>query len=271
MALRITTELVKFKNLIKDLDIPIYRGIGLLEAIWHFTAKNAIQGDIGRHTNQEIAEWIGWEGDADKMIDALTKRRWLDTHSVHRLIVHDWHEHADKSTKTILKNRKLSFVEAEIVTTIPKEIIGIPEVQIGSPPESREQSAGAESGVLVQSAGAEGAGFLEKPSAVFQDVPKALSDARFHSEWLLWEKYLRQTHGRPMQPMSRGPAWAKLLERAPPGKEVEFAISTIRQAMANGWKGLYPQEERKHVSGNKRAFDTAPGGGRVEHLEAPTL
>jgi len=90
MALRITTGLIKFKNLQKDLGLSLYETIGLLEALWHFTVSNAIQGDVGKHSNQEIADWIGWREDADKMIEALTKRRWLDKHSRHRLIVHHW-------------------------------------------------------------------------------------------------------------------------------------------------------------------------------------
>jgi len=151
MALRITSELVKFRNLKAQLGVPFYAAIGILEALWHFTAKNAIQGDVGRHTNKEIASWIEWPGDADKLIDVLVECRWLDKHSEHRLIVHDWHEHADKSTKAILRNRKIPFVYADKLTAIPKEITGAPEMPVGVPPECRVQSA--ECG--VQSAGAE--------------------------------------------------------------------------------------------------------------------
>ena len=141
MALRITTDLVKFKNLVIDLNLPLYQAIGLLESIWHFTAKNAIRGDIGRHSNKEIAEWIGWEGDADEMIRVLTLRNWLDPHPKYRLIVHDWHIHADKSIKTIMRNRKLCFAQEEELTQVPKEITGAPIVISGGPPECREQSA----------------------------------------------------------------------------------------------------------------------------------
>ena len=141
MALRITSELVKFKNLQKDLELSLFETIGLLEAIWHFTAKNTIRGDIGQHSNQEIAEWIGWKKDADQMVKALTERGWLDPHPKYRVIVHDWHQHADKSIKTIMRNRKMVFVQEEELTEVPKVISGAPVIPIGSPPECREQSA----------------------------------------------------------------------------------------------------------------------------------
>lgn len=141
MALRITSELVKFKNLQKDLGLSLFETIGLLEAIWHFTAKNAIRGDIGQHSDQEIAEWIGWKKDAHQMMAALMATGWLDPHPKYRVVVHDWHQHADKSIKTIMRNRKMIFVQEEDLTEVPKVISGAPVIQIGCPPESREQRA----------------------------------------------------------------------------------------------------------------------------------
>lgn len=132
MALRAIRGLMKFDNFMTDLGLTYYQAIGILESIWHFTATNAIQGNVGKHTNQEIAKWIGYAGDPDKLISVLTHRRWLDRHSEHRLIVHDWHLHADKSVKVTLKNRNLCFCMPEELTGIPKEIIGNPSLKTGS-------------------------------------------------------------------------------------------------------------------------------------------
>lgn len=104
---------------------------------------------------------------------------------------------------------------------------------------------------------------------VFQDLPEVLNSEPMKAEWLAWEKYLKQAHSRPIQPMSRGPAWLEILKRAPPGGEIDFAVSTIRQAMAAGWKNLYPKEQvdvRKRTV-NPRDSGRSAGGGRYEGLQ----
>jgi hypothetical protein len=85
----------KMKKLCKRLNLQLYMGIGILEAIWHLTAREAPQGDIGKLPNEDIALGIDYEGDSDQLIDALVDSRWLDRSDTYRLVVHDWHEHAD--------------------------------------------------------------------------------------------------------------------------------------------------------------------------------
>jgi hypothetical protein len=102
-----TTDKRKFKQLLRDLrpflgDIKsvdlVTVVIGLLERMWLFTSGSAIRGDIGKYTNEEIAEDIGWTGDCDVLINALVNRHWLDESPdpAVRLVVHDWHDHAPK-------------------------------------------------------------------------------------------------------------------------------------------------------------------------------
>ena len=85
----------KMKKLCKRLNLQLYMGIGILEAIWHLTAREAPQGDIGKLPNEDIALGIDYEGDSDQLIEALVDSRWLDRSDTYRLVVHDWHEHAD--------------------------------------------------------------------------------------------------------------------------------------------------------------------------------
>lgn len=92
----------KFKKLIRllrdalpalPIDIETI-AIGMLERLWHATANDAFRGDIGKLTNDEIAESIGWFGNADLIVSILVATRWLDVSDQFRLVVHDWHEHA---------------------------------------------------------------------------------------------------------------------------------------------------------------------------------
>lgn len=84
--------------------------VGVLEKLWHFTAKFAPRGDIGRRTNQQIGRWVDWpKGDEDNLIRLLLATNWLQSDHNCRLIVHDWAEHADDSVKRLLKRNGLSF------------------------------------------------------------------------------------------------------------------------------------------------------------------
>ena len=83
---------------------------GILELLWHFTARVAPRGDIGRWKNTDIADACGWEGDPQDLINHLLDAGFLDPHAEHRLIIHDWWDHADNTTKTYLKRQKMDFI-----------------------------------------------------------------------------------------------------------------------------------------------------------------
>ena len=111
-----TPEHPKTVRLSRILEIEQWGAVGILEALWHFCARYAIQGDVGRWSNQEIADGLGWHGrhgTADQLIAALVQSRWLDECQTHRLIVHDWADHCDESCRKTLKNRGLSFLFPE--------------------------------------------------------------------------------------------------------------------------------------------------------------
>lgn len=90
---------VKFKKLKRRLRLSQWETIGLLESVWQFAITDAKLGDIGRHSNEDIAASIEWDKDADELVEALVDCGWIDAHSEHRLVVHDWHEHAPKFLK----------------------------------------------------------------------------------------------------------------------------------------------------------------------------
>jgi hypothetical protein len=94
-----TTEKLKFKKLQRRLKLKLWQCAGLLEMLWMFTTNNAPAGDIGRHSNEDIAAALEWEDDADALIEALIDTRWLNADDVHRLLVHDWEEHCPNYLK----------------------------------------------------------------------------------------------------------------------------------------------------------------------------
>lgn len=100
------------------LDVPAYVPVGILESLWHWTARYCPQGDLGRYSNRIIAQAVGWpEGDADRLINALVETGWIDAHDVRRLVVHDWHEHADDSVHAFLARKTMRFATGQLPKT----------------------------------------------------------------------------------------------------------------------------------------------------------
>ncbi len=113
----------KTKRLAKALNVPIFAAVGLLEMLWHFTAEQATAGDIGSWTDEEIIDELGWSGviagtdiAEQPLIATLVDVGFLDPHPTHRLIVHDWPEHADDGVHLMLARAGKLFADG----TVPK-------------------------------------------------------------------------------------------------------------------------------------------------------
>jgi len=104
-----TESKIKFKRLQKRLGLTLWQCTGLLESIWRITAQNTPRGDIGVLSNYDIASTIEWSGDADELIAALSDG-WLDPCPTHRLVVHDWPDHAPNYIKGNLAKHGKTFV-----------------------------------------------------------------------------------------------------------------------------------------------------------------
>jgi hypothetical protein len=103
----------KMIRLIQDLGLkPKDRAtaVGHLELLWHFTAEFAPRGDIGRYADDQIEGACEWYGKRGKLVQALTTSGWVDQDSEHRLIVHDWADHADGTVKKKLERADQWFL-----------------------------------------------------------------------------------------------------------------------------------------------------------------
>lgn len=98
-----TADHPKTLALMGALGVPKYAACGLLELLWHqFTVKYAPQGDVGRWTDAQIAAGVSWDGDPAALVPALVKAGFLDESAEHRLLVHDWPDHAEDSVHKVL-------------------------------------------------------------------------------------------------------------------------------------------------------------------------
>lgn len=100
----------KTVDLAADLGLKRWEVMGVLEALWHFTASHAKRGDVGKWTNSQIANSIGWDRTSpDELVDALVRHKFLDTCDEHRLVVHDWQEHCDQTVSRSSEVKKHGF------------------------------------------------------------------------------------------------------------------------------------------------------------------
>jgi hypothetical protein len=107
----------KMKRLCRKLDVRLYQAVGILELLWHTTAREAPRGDIGKLTDEDIALAVDWPGDEHALINALVATGWLEKDKEHRLLVHDWHIHADEAVKKRLtRSGQLFIVEQRVAT-----------------------------------------------------------------------------------------------------------------------------------------------------------
>ena len=81
---------------------------------WHWAAQYAPSGDIGRFDDGDIADGVHWDGDPEKLVRALVAAGLLDEHREHRLLVHDWPEHADDAVNMSLARRFDRFADGRL-------------------------------------------------------------------------------------------------------------------------------------------------------------
>lgn len=108
------TEHPKVYELAMALKCGRAQACGHLEMLWHFTAKFAPAGDVGRWPDQALARACDWEGDPSEFVNALHAVRFLDAHCAHRFIVHDWREHAQDAVHMALARAGKRFADDSI-------------------------------------------------------------------------------------------------------------------------------------------------------------
>ncbi len=130
------------------IGVPQYMAVGILEALWHFTATQAPRGDIGRWSDDQIASAIGWEGTSDYLITALVESRWIDKSEEFRLLVHDWVDHSDQTVKRCPLVRTYGFASDSLVndeSATSDELDSLPPASCLLPPEPVDTTAPDES------------------------------------------------------------------------------------------------------------------------------
>jgi hypothetical protein len=246
--LRSVPEHPKFTKLASLLDKPKYAIAGILEMTWNFTSRFSPQGNIGRFSDAEIESWVGWDGPRGKLINALLECRWIDKSNKHRLLVHDWSEHADHTTKIYLKRKGLNLFEtcannvhtsANNVHTCSDNIaplFGKPE-PVPEPEPDKEKQAKEKSPSehpdpshppRPRKRGSRGQAALEIP-----DLPESLNTPNFREHFGQFIEYRRNSK-HPLTPQALKIAIKRCAEIGP-----EAACSKIEETILHGWRAWF--------------------------------
>jgi hypothetical protein len=100
----------KMKRLCRKLNLELWQAVGLLESIWHVAARQTPCGDIGKLSDEDIAIAIDYHADERIMIDALVNSGWIDRNKEHRLVVHDWPDHAEDGVHMKVARARQFFI-----------------------------------------------------------------------------------------------------------------------------------------------------------------
>lgn len=121
-----TTTHPKFRSLMRSLALPQYAVVGLLESVWTLAAQFADDGDLSRFSAQEIADYAGYDGNADDLLAAMISSRWLDG-EIGALCVHDWLDHCPHYVHDRRRKRRSSS-DSTTSTDVPKVAVGVPGI-----------------------------------------------------------------------------------------------------------------------------------------------
>lgn len=286
-----TTQSGKFTRLVRRLrellgPLPVSHetvAVGLLERLWHATAAGAWLGDIGRYSNEEICELVGWTGDASALINLLLECAWLDRSTEHRLVVHDWHIHA---TNTIQNNAKRHGKEfASLRKDAPKEL---PKEPPKEPPKESPQGTSSLPDLTKptlpdqpKSAGDTPAPPVSSPDQIApspetpkapsksakspkpQELPPAIpaalaSSEPFRAAWDAWLKY-RTRRRLTCRPETLAKQLELLASLGP-----QAACTSIEDSIRSGWQGLFqpkgPNGRTRITNGPGQTYTGEPLG-----------
>ncbi|MGA7887628.1 MAG: hypothetical protein WCA44_17980 [Acidobacteriaceae bacterium] len=104
----------KVRLLARQMEIPHYAAVGILESLWHLCARETPAGNIGKLSNEAIALGIDWRGEPEALVGALLAAHWLDEDAQYRLLVHDWQEHCDNAVTKALQRKGLAALSGHV-------------------------------------------------------------------------------------------------------------------------------------------------------------
>lgn len=107
----------KMRRLARTLGVQMWGARGIMESVWSLTRDEAPAGNIGKLSNADIADFVGWDTNSEVLIDGLVTSGWLDRSQIYRLLVHDWADHCEDYVHSRLAVAGLLFANGAVPKT----------------------------------------------------------------------------------------------------------------------------------------------------------
>lgn len=85
----------KTRKLARRLGVDLATAIGHLHALWWWALSYAEDGNLHKHTDEDVALGALWDAEPRTFVDALVDCRWLDRDG-ESTVLHDWDEYAGR-------------------------------------------------------------------------------------------------------------------------------------------------------------------------------
>jgi hypothetical protein len=228
------------------LEVSRPTAIGHLELFWHFVAKHAPRGNIGKFPNTSIARACDWTGDPEAFLQALLKSALIDASEEHRFLVHDWPEHCPNWVRAQLQKLKTPFFSITIATEEPSSV---PSTRAGvskpshTKPSHTKPSVGAGERE-TEEAGSAGLG----PDGVVEHIRAHYPAGHYRdSAWMKAAHFvsLRLEEGVEAHELVDAAAKYCDQQRARGKVGTEFILSPAKFFEASDWRGPFPMPPSK--------------------------
>lgn len=110
----------KTKKLARLLGVSLPAAVGHLHYLWWWALDFAQDGVLDKYDAEDIADAMQWDGDADKLVEAMLSSGYIDR-TDESLAIHDWRDYAGKLLERREKDRERKR-KTEKSATIPKEL-----------------------------------------------------------------------------------------------------------------------------------------------------
>jgi hypothetical protein len=104
----------KAKDLARRLNIGRPQAIGTLAMLWSWASEFTPAGDIGRYSDDMIADEVCWGGTASELVRALLDAGWIEPDAEFRLRIHDWPDHCEDTIHARLARAHQRFADGSV-------------------------------------------------------------------------------------------------------------------------------------------------------------
>jgi predicted outer membrane lipoprotein len=275
-----TQNHVKVKRLKRLLGIPLYRAVGILETLWLLCTDCCDEGNIGKFSHEEIADYLEWDGQPSELIAGLAGAGWIDADPERGLIVHDWLEHCpefirDRVRKREARRNQTTYERRQPDNTgqtpdKPRQRPSIP-IQCNSIPSHSNQLGAADAANVIDGPEEPAVSLADQAPALPAEPPAApaaptvpptkpvkaraetlpippdLDSPAFDAAWRDWIRFRRgRRHPCDCDTMAR-----QLESLAPLG--AARATDCLKSSLTNGYQGIFPEKFSGASGGTSRA------------------